>query len=279
MKRHKTASRTLLPILCALITGFSGITGTTKSYGADLWDIYQLALANDSEYQAALFSHESARLSLPIAKSAFRPSIIGGVQFGSQQSDSSGTAKTGDDHAVNLNVQLPLYDKSKRVEVTQSRYQVEISEWQLLDAKQRLILRVANRYFNLLAAQDAREVAHLEKVAIKRQMDLTSKRLEVGLGTRADLYDAQARFKLAEADEIRTQNQINNDIALLKQLIGVTPEILSTLNDSAPLELPSPDDVDAWTEQSVEHNALLKAESLKVKVALQEMDIYKIFRL
>ena len=54
----------------------------------------------------------------------------------------------------------------------------------------------------------------------------------LGLGTRTDLYDAQARFKLAESNEIKAQNKINNDIALLKQIIGQTPEALTPLSES-----------------------------------------------
>ncbi len=268
----------LLAVLWAVIAVIAVIAWATKSYGADLWDIYELALTNDPQYQAAVLDHESKRINLPLAKSAFKPSVTANSQVGRQISDSSAASKTSNDHSINLNLNLPLYDKTKRATITQSRYQVDVSSLRLRDAKQRLILRVANRYFNLLSAQDAREVARLEKITIRRQMDLAGKRLEVGLGTRTDLFDARARFKLAEANEIQAQNQINNDIALLKQIIAITPEALSTLNDSAPLELPAPNDVDAWINRSIEHNVLLKAERLNLEIALQEIDKQRVSR-
>ena len=266
------------PLLTALWAVIAITAWVTKSYGADLWDIYQLALTNDPEYQAAVLGHESNRINLPLAKSAFKPSATTNSQIGRQISDSSATSQTSNNHSINLNLNLPLYDKTKRVAITQSRYQVDISSLRLLDAKQRLILRVANRYFNLLAAQDARQVARLEKITIRRQMDLASKRLEVGLGTRTDLFDAVARLKLAEANEIQAQNQINNDIALLKQIIGMTPEALSILNDSAPLALPAPNDVEVWINRSIDHNVPLKVEMLNLEIALQEIDKQRVSR-
>lgn len=247
-----------------------GVTSwVTKSHAADLWDIYELALTNDPQYQAAVLGNESQQLNLPLAKAAFKPFISSNGQYGSEETDSSGSGK---DHSANLNLNLPLYDKPKRIAITQSRYQVDISSLQLLDAKQGLMLRVANRYFNVLSAQDARQVAHLEKIAIRRQMDLANQRLQAGLGTQTDLFDAKARFKLAEADEIQAQNQINNDLALLKQIIGSTPEGLSILNDVAPLALPAPNDVDNWIAQSIDHNVPLKVEILNLEIAQQKIN-------
>ena len=88
-------------------------------------------------------------------------------------------------------------------------------------------------------------------------MDLASERLEVGLVTRTDLFDAKARFKQAEANQIQAQNNINNDLALLKQIIGVTPEQLLPLSESAPLELPRPNDVESWVNRSLSNNIML----------------------
>ena len=245
---------------------------------ADLWEIYRMALANDATYQATVLGHEANLLELPLAKTAFGPVIEGSGHLGKDQSDITGSSTSGDDHNLNLNFNLRLYDRTKRSDITQSEYRTEISALSLKDARQILILRVANRYFNLLAGRDALEVATVEKIAIKRQMDLATERLEVGLGTRTDLYDARARYKLAVADEIQAQNKINNDIALLKQIIGVTPQVLVPLSESAPLELPSPNDVDVWIDRSLVNNVQLNIQLLDMDVALEEIDKQKNIR-
>jgi outer membrane protein len=264
-------SFTLRTIISALIT----LSVAQQAHASDLWEIYGLALANDPSFQAAKLSHEAAEVNLPLAKSEFRPTLTSGAQATHLESDSLGASDSSDDSQININAALPLFDREKRINITQNEYLVEISALQLQEEKQRLILNVADRYFNLLAGQDAREVARLEKIAIKRQMDLATERLEVGLGTRTDLFDARARFKQAEANEIQAQNKINNDIALLKQIIGMPPEALAPLSESAPLELPAPNDVDAWIRKSIDQNIQLKIGALNLEVALQEIDKQK----
>ena len=262
-------------MLCIRTAFFSSLTlfwvvvGVTieKSYSADLWDIYELALTDDQEYRVAVFAHESARINLPLARSAFKPSLTAssGVAHNRGKQD---TLVTG----IDFNVNLPLYDKSKRLGITQSGYQVDIATLQLRQAKQQLILRVANRYFNLLAAQDTQAVAHLEKIAIRRQMELATERLQVGLVTKTDVFDAKARFKLAEANEIQAQNRIHNSLTALIQIIGRTPEALSVLDDATPLELPVPNDAEVWNTRGMAHNLDIQVNTLHLEVALQDIN-------
>ena len=255
----------LTAILCGSLSG--------NSLAADLMDIYSLALTNDSVYQVATLSHSASALELPIARTAFRPSVNASASVAEEQTDKNVlTSGNNDDYALSLDVNLPLYNKPNRINIDQSRHRVEISELELRQAKQDLTLHVANRYFNALAARDTREVARLEKIAIQRQMDLASKRLEVGLVTRTDLFDAKARFKQAEANEILAQNNINNEIALLKQIIGISPQPLAPLSESAPLELPRPNDIDTWVEWAMSNNLLLAIQAVELKIAQAEIE-------
>ena len=266
LRSRVTLSLLILWVVIASVT-------IQKSHGADLWNIYQLALIEDQTYRAAVFNHQSNRLNLPIAKTGFNPSITATSGFGHRASDASTAGdRNGNAFNLSLNLNIPLYDKFKLLGITQVGYQVDISSLQLLEAKQQLILRVARLYFNLLAAQDTQEVARLEKIVIQRQVDLANERLQVGLGTQTDLFDAKARFSLAEASEIQAQNQINNDLAALKQIIGMSPEALSIMADSAPLKLPVPNDVDDWIKQSGAHNIGIRMETLNLEIALQEIN-------
>ena len=246
------------------------------SLADDLWDIYSLALTNDPVYQAATLSHSANALELPIARTAFKPSVTAEGSVREDQTDEKNTnSGNNDDYILGINFNLPLYNRVDRARIDQSRRRVEISKLEVLQAKQDLILRVANQYFNVLAARDAREVARLEKIAIKRQMDLASERLEVGLVTRTDLFDAKARFKQAEANQIQAQNNINNDLALLKQIIGVTPEQLLPLSESAPLELPRPNDVESWVNRSLSNNIMLAIRSVELEIAQGDIEQQK----
>ena len=264
--------------LSAVLSGSLAIHSQHAS-ASDLWEIYQLALLNDPTFQAAQLEHEATELNYPLAKSNFRPALIGTGEFGRERSDVTGTDRTSDESLASLNAELPLYDKPNRIEISQSQSQIEASALLLENARHDLMLRVADRYFNILGSMDAREVARVEKIAIQRQMDLASERLEVGLGTQTDFFDAKARFKQAEANEIRAQNVINNNIASLKQIIGVTPEALDPLSADAPLDLPEPNDIDAWVAKSLDSNVPLLVQALNTDIALDEIDRQKSARM
>lgn len=239
---------------------------------SDLLEIYRLALENDPLYKAAVFGHDAAAINYPLSRTAFNPTISADTRVGTKRSDISGNHDTNRDNNIRLNVDLLVYDRSRSIEIQQSDNQVQASRLQLESAHQDLILRVADRYFNVLAARDAQEVARLEKIAIKRQLDLATQRLEVGLGTRADLFDARARLKQAEADEIKAQNAVDTRIALLRQIIGTTPEALVPLRDSAPLGLPDPDSVEEWVARALESSIRLHIQALNVRNAQHEID-------
>lgn len=262
-----------LVISTSLICGMS--MAAANSRASDLWDIYQLALENDPSFQASKLAHEANLFDLPIAETAFSPNVNASAQVGKGYSNISGSSETGDDNSANLNLNLPLYDRTNRIEIQQARLRQNVSELALQQENEILILRVANSYFNLLASQDNLEVVKAERISIQRQMDLANERLEVGLGTRTDLYDAQARFKLAEANEIQAQNLINNNIAQLKEIIGVTPDALKPLSDSADLGLPEPNDINSWIERSQSNNLGLLAQQLQKDIALEEIEKQK----
>ncbi len=271
-KGHGLIAVALTIILCGSLPG--------NSLATDLRDIYSLALTNDPVYQAEILAHSASALELPIAGAAFRPAVTVSASVAEDQVNNKNPNRAkSDDYALSLNVNLPLYNQANRLRIDQSRERVEISGLELLQARQDLILRVANRYFDVLAARDAAEVARLEKIAIRRQMDLASDRLEVGLVTRTDLFDAKARFKQAEANEIMAHNNINNNIALLQQIIGATPQSLRPLSESAPLELPRPNDMDSWVDRALSNNVSLAVQSLELAIANTEIERQKSARL
>lgn len=246
--------------------------------GGDLWAIYQIALQRDAAYRAAGYQYQSARLALPLARTAFRPSIS--VQGSAQHIDAPGTpeADTTTDNRVNLNADLRLYDRALRGEVSQAELRAENARIRFDQAHDDLIVRVADRYFRLLAALDGKEVARRQKVSIKRQMDLTAERLAVGLGTETDLLDARARFQQAVSDEIQADNRIDNAVQALKQITGSMPAAPAALAADAPLQRPAPESMRAWIEKGLQHSLALTVARLDLEIARIEIEKQKAAR-
>lgn len=206
-----------LALAAALLSTFP-----TAAHARDLWTVYQTALAQDAAYRAAGYEYQRARLALPLAESAFRPAVT--LRGSAQHSDTGGTpaGATGNDsdQQINLNADLRVYDRALRGAVSQAELQAEGARLRLAQAHDALIIRVADRYFQLLAAVDGLEVARRQKASIQRQMHLTAERLRVGLGTETDLLDARARFQRAVSDEIQAADRIDNAAHALRQITG-----------------------------------------------------------
>ena len=256
-----------------LIAGAALSFGMAAAHGDDLWDIYQIALERDAAYAAADYEYRSAKLDLPLARAEFLPSLrLRGSAERLRREDAADDDEDHDtDHRSSLTADLQLFNLESIRNLSQAKLRVAGAKIRFEDARADLILRVADDYFRVLAAKDNKEVAERQKAAIQRQMDLASQRLAVGLGTRTDLFDAQARFQQAVADAIEADNRIDNAINTLKEITGTLPGALATLGGDAPLEPPSPRSPAAWIDRALQHNRALKAETLNLKVAALEV--------
>ena len=247
---------------------------------ASAWDInevYRLALENDPVYQSELLRHEAVTLDPKIIRSERKGSMSLVGRLGHAMTDDTVMNNWEDhkDHILDIRVGAPIYDRLLRTRLRQAETSESASEILLRQSHQELILRVAERYLNVLAAQDRREVARVDIIAIRRQLDLTTGRLEVGLGTQADLFDARARLKQAEANAIQTDNALKNSISLLREMIGQPPKALIPLLNDAPLLSPDPESLDEWIDQAEANNLNVQMKSLDLRIAKYEIQKLK----
>ena len=77
-------------------------------------------------------------------------------------------------------------------------------------AQQDLAIRVADAYFNVLAAEDTLASEQAAKDAIGRQLEQAQKRFEVGLIAITDVQEAQAAYDQALAAEILAKRALAN---------------------------------------------------------------------
>ena len=110
-------------------------------------------------------------------------------------------------------------------------------------------------------------------------MELAQERLEVGLGTRTDLFDARARFEQAVADTIEAEKLLDDSRQTLVALVGEDVGELETLPDSVALGPPLPDDSEAWVDEALANNFSLKVKSLGISLSDLEIDRQRAQRL
>src|SRR4029079_13936486 len=77
-----------------------------------------------------------------------------------------------------------------------------------LIAEQDLIVRLSQAYFAVLAPQETLASAQANRRAISEQLASAKRNFEVGTATITDTREAQARFDLANAQEIAADNDL-----------------------------------------------------------------------
>ena len=256
---------------------------TTKANQPDksmgLWDVYILAVDNDPTFQADALTYEADLQKVKQARAPLLPSLSADVAYVRNRDEIDapgqpfvvqGSGNYNSD-GYGLSLQQPVYDRRKILEYRQAQSQAKVAELQFDIAKQSLIVRVTTRYLLVLAAQDNLELTVAERTALSRQLELADERLQVGLGTTTDLYDAEARFRIAEAEEVTARNTLADAYQSLAELIGQVPYSLRALKPDAPLTNPEPDDVPHWIAAALEGNLELAVSQQTADVAEQEI--------
>lgn len=265
-----------LVLATALATAAPGV------HAENLVDIYQLALRNDTTWAAAQQDYQANLEKGPQARSLLLPTISAGLGVYKNYLDS--TLKNPNTGAVvatdqfyfdskGYNVQLvqPLFREPAFAAYSQGKIAVSQAEAQLAIARQDLLLRTAQAYFDVLAAQDALEYARTQKTAIKGQYDLSRRNFEVGNATIVDVHAAQARYDIAAAQEVSAQADVEIKQQALITITGTTIPALTPLGPKMALIAPEPADPEQWVKAAADQNLQIKVQQYLLSIADQEV--------
>jgi len=246
------------------------------AFGLDFSSAYALAKKNDPDIQAAEFGYQASQEARPEARSALLPQVNLGVFYRHIRDKTENSSNTTfnpnrtikyETDGYSLTLDQPLYRYKLYMQLDQARLTEALGLAQVESARQDLIVRVAEAYYNVLYARDNLKYAVAEKEAIARQLEQTKKRFEVGLIAITDVKESQAKYDLAVAQEISAQNSLANSKEALRSVIAQEPDKLMPVGDSLPLLVPDPQSIDEWVSSAKQNNLALKAAELSYKIA------------
>ena len=99
---------------------------------------------------------------------------------------------------------------------------------------------MAQAYFDLLYAGENLKAVRANKQAIAQQLEQAKKNFEVGTATITDSQEAQARFDLADAQEISAENDLEVKRYALRVIVGKEVGELNRLKQPAEFKPPQP---------------------------------------
>ena len=139
------------------------------------------------------------------------------------------------------------------------------------DRMQQLLLRVADRYFAVLDAEDAVTQRRREAEALKEAYEDARNRYEVELIPRTDLVEAQSRSDLAQAQLLTAERELADARDALEETTGHRPERLPRLGENPDFPELEPADPDKWVAAAMAQNPELIAQ--REQVAVAEADV------
>lgn len=214
---------------------------------ADLLDVYRDAVANDAQFAAARAQFQAGQESVIQGRAGLLPSIGASGNITRNRVDPSGRP-TDNFTSSAWGVQLvqPLFRMQNRVAAQQGALLTDLAEVEFELARQDLILRVSEAYFNVLNAQDALDAVSQLQTAAFEQREIATTSFEVGTVTITDVHEAQSRFDLASAQVIAAQSELDVRRHDLSRIIGGEPEPIAGLRTGLELMPPSPDNPADW---------------------------------
>ena len=220
----------------------------------DLQQVYRDAKAYDAQYAAARYALQAGQEKLPQGRALLLPSLnatagtttnhLGVRPYGPNPLPESG--RTFYNRNYQLSFSQPVYRPQNWLQYDQAEQQVRQAEAVFGQANQDLIVRVAQAYFDVLAAQDTLALVGAQKTAISEQLAQAKRNFEVGTATITDTHEAQARYDLSAAQEISAQNDLDNRKKALSQITGKDYPALRQLRPQVQLPPPSPNNMSDW---------------------------------
>ena len=265
-----------LAILIAtnLGAGLAMHAGTARAN--DLLTVYREAFAYDAQFAAAKASLAAGKEKDAQGLSGLLPTIglFANTVWNEQDSTRGGPTTLSTDYNSNrwqVRLAQPIFRWQNFMAYRQGELGAAQAGVQFGLARQDLIVRVAQAYFDVLLAQEAVATTGAQKAAIAEQLESAKRNFEVGTATITDTHEAQARFDLATAQEIAAQNDLLVRRQILRAVVGKEYENLKELKSGVKLSPPQPNDIGKWVD-SAEQGALnVQLGQLGLEIADKEI--------
>ena len=255
----------------SVATLVSALLLATNASALDLLQAYKDAQAYDSQFSSARLQRDATRERLAQGRAGLLPQV--GLTATVNRIDGDATLQQGTfpigytADSYQLQLKQPLYNLGNLTAYDQSKLQVTAGETQFEQARIDLTLRVAQAYFDVLAALDTIGFIQAQKTAISEQLASAKRNFQVGTATITDTHEAQARYDLALAQEIAAQNDLAVKRHALAQIIGKEAGELSGLRAGVKIAAPEPAAMDSWVKQAEAGNLGVVTQGISAEIA------------
>ncbi|CAI2447133.1 TolC family outer membrane protein [Serratia plymuthica] len=272
----------------AISTLLFAISAPVHSIG--IIDAYSLALEKDPTFRAAIKEKEAGDENENIGRAGLLPKVSGNYQNSPRNwqtqkypsSDIFGNVsevtqrRQYRSYSSSITLTQPLFDYE-----AYARYKAGVAQTLMSDERYRskfldLAVRVISAYVEVAYSKDQIALASAQKAAYKEQLALNDRLMGAGEGTITDVSETQARYSLAEAQEIEARDALDAAQRELEVIIGVPLNQLDELQTLRPGKFQVapliPSRFEEWQKIALENNPMLAASRHGVDAAKYEVE-------
>ncbi|WP_240648691.1 TolC family protein [Variovorax beijingensis] len=256
----------------------------------DLLDVWRAAEQADMDHAVARAAHAAAMPRRDQAAALWRPTVnvsasagiathetrTRGAQFSAPgSSPSSGvnfntSIKDGTAGRWAVSASQPLYNPERRAQQQLLDLSADLADLEWQSARQALMLRTAQRYFDLALAAESLRVLKLQRDAVQRASTEAQDRFTLGATPVTDTYEAGARLAGIQAQVLAAETEVRLKRELLADSTGLPPATLSARLPAGRLADARPRPLDAWLLEAQAGNPDIRARQIATEAARQE---------
>ncbi|MFV3315237.1 TolC family outer membrane protein [Pseudomonas sp. NY15374] len=256
---------------------------TLAQAGMGPFQVYEQALRRDPTYLAAFKAREAGQEYRAIGRAGLLPNLSYSYNKGRNDSKASylGDSRRSsedrryDSYGSTFILQQPLFDYEAYAAYRKGVAQALFADESFRDQSQQLLVRVMTSYTQALYARDQIAISVASKQAYRQQFQQNQRLFQAGEGTRTDILEAQARFELADAEEIQARNDEDAALRELGALIGepaVRIDELAPLRSGFAFPQVTPTSYEAWQSLALASNPQLGSQRHALEVARYEVE-------
>ena len=281
----------LTAVALALGLTLSGV----QAQQLDLLQTWQLALQHDPQYKADEAAARAGATQTGQARSLWLPTVGASATAGrgGHKSTTEGanfsaaplnmnsngvefknSISNGNLRAYELGITQPLLNRERLAQIRQLRLGAEVAELQWLQARQQLILRVVERYFDVLVARQTAQLLEQQYAQASKAQQETQARYELGDRPATDNHEATAQARTLEARLLQARMRQQLAETAYADLTGSQTQQLRAIDLEEPVAKPQLDSLAQWLEDVLHINPAIQMQSKGVRIAEEQIASY-----
>ncbi len=216
--------------LLSVCTVLTAVTAAVPGAAQDMSETLVRTYTNNPTLNAARAELRATNEAVPQALSNWRPNVsVTGSLGTARDDDTSPTDQTLNrtPRSAQLSLIQPLYRGGQTVAETEQAENLVLAQRAFLKSvEQDTILNGATSYLDVWRDQSVLELNINNEEVLRRQLESTQDRFDVGELTRTDVAQAESQLSTATANRIAAEGDLAASRAVYQRVVGIYPEVL-----------------------------------------------------